>query len=315
MVEGILKSIEDQIKQDGVNISDKDSILRKIEKLSQKKLNILFVGATGVGKSSTINSIFNMELAKVGYSVDPETTTIQKFEINNIVLWDSPGLGDSPINDQRYAVEIANMLKKRDADGQLLIDEVVVLIDASSRDLSTTYEIIENAIMPFIGDPKRIIIAINQCDMAMKGRYWNYNKNEPDEQLLVFLDNKVNSVKERIYGSTGLITNPIYYSALHSYNISKLLLEMLKAVSEEKRFLFTDSLNKKPQVWKKNDEIESYNKEIQKEVKGSILKALDGAAKGASAGATVGSLVPVIGTMIGATAGAILGFLGGLFEG
>lgn len=36
MVEGILKSIEDQIKQDGVNISDKDSILRKIEKLSQK---------------------------------------------------------------------------------------------------------------------------------------------------------------------------------------------------------------------------------------------------------------------------------------
>ena len=50
MVEGILKSIEDQIKQDGVNISDKDSILRKIDKLSQKKLNILFAVQPEWGK-------------------------------------------------------------------------------------------------------------------------------------------------------------------------------------------------------------------------------------------------------------------------
>ena len=41
----------------------------------------------------------------------------------------------------------------------------------------TTYEVIENVIVPYIGDTKRIIIAINQCDLALKGRYWNYDKS------------------------------------------------------------------------------------------------------------------------------------------
>lgn len=305
---------EDLVKDDSHVIADKDVLLSNIEQLKKQKLNILFVGATGVGKSSTINAIFNTEIAKVGYSVDPETATIQKYEIDNMILWDTPGLGDSPENDKKYAIEIANALKAKDSDGQLLIDEVVVLIDGSNRDMKTAYEVIENVIVPYIGDTKRIIIAINQCDLALKGRYWNYDKNEPNEQLVSFLEEKVVSVRNRIKESTNVITQPIYYSALHRYNISKLLLTMLRAMPENKRFLFTDSLNKNPEIWKKNDELEDYNVEIQKEIKGSLTKALDGAAKGAVAGATVGSLIPVVGPIVGATVGAVLGFLGGLIE-
>ena len=129
-----------------------------------------------------------------------------------------------------------------------------------------------------------------------------------------FLNEKVLSVKNRIMESTGISTQPIYYSALHHYNISKLLLTMLRGMPENKRFLFTDSLNKNPEIWKKNDEIEDYNVEIQQEIKGSLSKALAGAAKGAVAGATVGRLIPVIGPVVGAAVGAVLGFLGGLVD-
>lgn len=315
MNNSILDSITDDLMKDSSQIiADKDLLLKNMEKIKKQKLNILFVGATGVGKSSTINAIFNMEIAKVGYSVDPETATIQKYEIDNMILWDTPGLGDSPENDKRYAIEIANALKAKDEEGQLLIDEVVVLIDGSNRDMKTAYQVIENVIVPYIGDNKRIIIAINQCDLALKGHYWNYEKNEPDIQLCSFLEEKVVSVKNRIKESTNVITQPIYYSALHRYNISKLLLTMLRAMPENKRFLFTDSLNKNPEIWKKNDELEHYNVEIQKEIKGSLSKAIDGAAKGAVAGATVGGLIPVIGPVVGAAVGAVLGFLGGLIE-
>ena len=207
-------------------IEDKDVLLKNIEQLKRQKLNILFVGATGVGKSSTINAIFNTEIAKVGYSVVPETDSIQKYEIDNMVLWDTPGLGDSPENDRRYAIEIVNALKAKDDEGQLLIDEVVVLIDGSNRDMKTAYEIIEKVIVPYIGDPTRIIIAINQCDLALKGRYWNHNTNEPEQQLISFLEEKTLSVKNRIKQSTDILTQPIYYSALYRYNISKLLLTM-----------------------------------------------------------------------------------------
>lgn len=314
MNNGILDSIESEIKVENSGSEDKELLLKSIEKLKQQKLNILFVGATGVGKSSTINAIFNTEIAKVGYSVYPETATIQKFEIDNMILWDTPGLGDSPSNDQRYAIEIANALKAKDVEGQLLIDEVVVVVDASNRDMKTAYEIIENVVMPYIGETKRIIIAINQCDMALKGRYWNYEQKQPEEELIVFLNEKVSLVKNRIKESTGVVIDPIYYSASNHYNISKLLLTMLRSMPEGKRFLFTDSLNKNPDVWKKNDEVEDYNEEIQQEIKGSLSKALDGAAKGAVAGATVGSLIPIVGPIVGATVGAVLGFLGGLVE-
>lgn len=315
MNNSILDTISEEIKEKNTDsIVDREALLEHVEKLKKQKLNIMFVGATGVGKSSTINAIFNTEIAKVGYSVDPETSTIQKFEIDNMVLWDTPGLGDNPDKDKRYAVEIANALKAKDSNGELLIDEVVVVIDGSNRDMKTAYEVIEKVVVPYIGDIKRIVIAINQCDMVLKGRYWNYDDNQPDSQLISFLEEKVVSVRSRIVESTGIATSPIYYSALHHYNISKLLLMMIKNMPETKRFLFTDSLNKNPDVWKKNDELEDYNVEIQQEIKGSISKALDGAAKGAVAGATVGALIPIIGPVVGAAIGAALGFLGGLVE-
>ena len=295
-------------------MDDKKSIIHHIEQLKKQKLNVMFVGATGVGKSSTINAVFDMEIAKVGIGVDPETANIQKYEVDNITLWDTPGLGDSPEKDKLYAMEIANALKRKDANGELLIDEVVVLIDGSNRDMKTAYEIIENIIVPYIGDTKRIVVAINQCDIALKGRYWNYDLNQPDEQLVSFLNEKTVSVKNRILETTGIVTNPLYYSALYHYNISKLLLNLIINMPETKRFLFTDSLNRNPEIWKKNDELDNYNNKIQEEVKGSLSKALDGAAKGAVAGATVGGLIPVIGPVVGAAVGAVLGFMAGLIE-
>lgn len=310
MSEHIIDSLESQLNE----VPDKQELLKILEKLKRQKLNIMLVGATGVGKSSTINSIFNMNVAKVGDRVDPETSTIQKFEIDNITLWDTPGLGDSPENDKRYAGEIAHALKERDENGNLLIDEVVVLIDGSNRDMGTAYGVIENIIAPLIGDSKRIVIAINQCDMAMKGRGWNYDLSLPEPSLVNFLDAKVRSVKARIAESTGIETEPIYYSALYHYNISKLLLTMLCSLPEGKRFLFADSMNKESNIWEKNDTDKNYNQEIRKTISGSLTKAIDGAVKGARAGAEIGSLIPVIGPVVGATVGTFLGFLGGLLD-
>ena len=60
---------------------------------------MLITGATGCGKSSTINALLGIDVARVGYGVDPETMTIGKCDLENLILWDSPGLGDSPEAD------------------------------------------------------------------------------------------------------------------------------------------------------------------------------------------------------------------------
>ena len=274
----------------------------------------MLVGATGVGKSSTINAIFDAETAKVGYSVDPETKHTEKYEIgNNIVLWDTPGFGDSPENDREYAKEIVSTLRKKDSDGNLLIDAVVVLIDGSSRDLKTTYEIIEQVIAPYLGDNKRIVLAINQCDLGLKGRDWNKEACCPGKKLTDFLNQKVESVQERVKASTGIDTTPIYYSAFYKYNISKLLLAMMKAVPDSKRFIYADNLNKNPEVWRVNDSVADYNQEIKVETQNSLLKALGGALKGAKIGAAIGSVIPIVGEAIGSVVGGVLGFFGSFF--
>ena len=55
-------------------------------------------------------------------------------------------------------------------------------------------------------------MAINQADVAMKGKYWNEEENVPEDELEEFLDRKVESVKNRIKEATGIEVEPIYYS-------------------------------------------------------------------------------------------------------
>lgn len=147
----------------------------------------MITGATGCGKSSTINAMFDTEVAKVGVGVDPETMEIEKYELDNLVLWDTPGLGDGKEADNRHAKNIIKKLSEVDENGDALIDLVLVILDGGTRDLGTSYELISSVIIPNLGKEKgnRILEAINQADMAMKGRNWNYDKYVPNQQLVI----------------------------------------------------------------------------------------------------------------------------------
>ena len=72
-------------------------------RLKKQKVNLMVTGATGCGKSSTINALFGVEVAKVGTSVDPETMDIERYELDNLVVWDTPGLGDGKEADNRHS--------------------------------------------------------------------------------------------------------------------------------------------------------------------------------------------------------------------
>ena len=85
-------------------------------------LDILLVGATGVGKSSTINALFGSEIAKVGYGVDPETQHIKDYSFHGYLrIHDSAGLGDGEEADNRHAINIINKLYKKNSDDNLFI--------------------------------------------------------------------------------------------------------------------------------------------------------------------------------------------------
>lgn len=212
--ENIYESMEKDVLNANLDEAEKNKLLKNIMRLKEKKVNIMITGATGCGKSSTINALFDMEVAKVGVGVDPETMDIEKYELNNLTLWDTPGLGDGKEADNRHAKNIIKKLAEVDENGDALIDLVLVILDGGTRDLGTSYELINNVIIPNLGEDKknRILVAINQADVAMKGRYWDYEKNEPMDKLKEFFEDKVVSVKNRIREATGVDIEPIYYS-------------------------------------------------------------------------------------------------------
>ena len=174
------------------NISeeDKNKILKNVRRLKDQKVNIKITGATGCGKSSTINAMFDTEVAKV----DSETMENEKYELDNLMLWDIPGLGDGKEADNRHAKNIIKKLLEVDENGEALIDLVLVILDGSTTDLGTSYELINSVIIPSLGKENRILLAINQADMAIKGHNWDYDKNELNKQLMTFLEEKVRSV-------------------------------------------------------------------------------------------------------------------------
>ncbi|MGN0163541.1 MAG: GTPase [Candidatus Ornithomonoglobus sp.] len=107
-----LEELRRTIENSDLSEKDKAQLLQNIMQIENQKINLLITGATGCGKSSTINALFGTEVAKVGCTPDPETMEIERYDLDNLILWDSPGLGDGKEADNRHAKNIIKNLTR-----------------------------------------------------------------------------------------------------------------------------------------------------------------------------------------------------------
>lgn len=337
--------LEDEILKSKASDEEKKALLKRLRTFCNTKTNIMLVGATGCGKSSTINALFAcgereeepseddlsaetvkksryVEVAKVGSKADPETKDIEKYTIGNLVLWDTPGLGDGTEIDEHHKEVITELLREKDEDGNALIDLVLVILDGSTRDLGTSYKILNDVIIPELGgENNRILVALNQADIAIKtGRHWDYEKNEPDEILVKFLEEKVESIKARIKEDSKLDVEPIYYCAgyeeesgdmVRPYNLSKLLYYIMNAVPAHKRVAVMEGINANSENYEHDDGEEDYNEGI----KGYFYDAFDYISDSVETGAEIGStILGIPGAVIGGLLGGVIGCVGSLLD-
>ena len=66
--ENIYEAMQNDIMKANLSEAEKNKMLKNVMRLKEQKVNIMVTWATGCGKSSTINAMFDIEAANVGVS-------------------------------------------------------------------------------------------------------------------------------------------------------------------------------------------------------------------------------------------------------
>lgn len=213
----------------------------KLRRAGFRPLDVMVAGVTGAGKSTTLNALFQKTVATVGDGVDPETMEIAPYKLNDVFrVWDTPGLGDRVQADEIHKRKMVDLLHKTYTYDNVFygfIDLALVIIDGSNRDMGTTYTLLNEVVVPNI-QRNRILVVINQADIAMKGRHWDYALNAPDSTLVSYLEDKALSIQGRVQEATGVtILKPVYYSAKHGYHMREVFDFIIKNMPSQRRHL------------------------------------------------------------------------------
>ena len=218
-----------------------NDILKNLRIIGVKPLDIMVTGVTGAGKSTTLNSFFQKNVAKVGDGVDPETMELDSYRLNDFFrIWDTPGLGDGVEIDKIHKKKMLDLLYEKYSmkqGGFGFIDMAIIIIEGSNRDMGTTYTLLNEVIVPSI-QKDRILVIINQADMAMKGYHWDYENNTPDDRLIDFLEEQAISIQKRVKEATGVeIIKPVYYSAEYNWNIKAVFDFIIDHMPKKRRII------------------------------------------------------------------------------
>ncbi|NOQ27118.1 MAG: GTP-binding protein HSR1 [Bacteroidales bacterium] len=241
-----LFSLKDEFKKFSLKkkISDEDfeiiwkEVTDKINNESPSK--IAFIGNCGVGKSSTINSLFNAG-QRINHTeafnqeeglIEIKAETLEG-ENGFLDIYNISGLDDSFISKEKNLETYKKVLSD--------IDVIIWVLDVQNIELNNTQETLINEIREI--NPaliNRIVFALNKVEIIHPGQSdWNPLMNLPSEEQEVNIVERVKDVeeiiKEIIPEWNGQIVG---YSAEKKYNLTKLFKIILEAVPEERKWEF-----------------------------------------------------------------------------
>lgn len=123
----------------------------KLRQLFQVGHPLVFIGATGSGKSSLINAILDMgeysqpDRPEVGF-IECTTQKVASYECRGVTIWDTPGVGEGELQDKKFTADIMKLLKKVGPSAT-----VIVVLDAKSRDYGATFRLVSQVKSQFSG--------------------------------------------------------------------------------------------------------------------------------------------------------------------
>jgi uncharacterized protein len=198
-----------------------------------------FIGETGVGKSSTLNALFNAGLEVSHIEACTQTARGIEIKVNEVegikgalIAYDMPGLGESKLKQKEHIELYKSILKD--------VDVALWILDGQNRAIAQIQEYLEDeltSIHPKL--LKRMVIALNKVDLIYPGEtHWHPLANLPSEEQSQNIKGRIRDVKvkirEVIPDWQGRIVG---YSANKRYNLPHLFDAMMDAVPDKRRWV------------------------------------------------------------------------------
>lgn len=196
--------------------------------------NICFLGQTGFGKSSLINTIFNtsfntdplVSCTKELYSV---TTLLDINGIERLVsVFDTPGIGEFSSNS-KYQLYYEMAISQADH---------IVLVVTLDRTDATSQDLLES-LKPFLKDKNvKFTIALNRIDstgVANNKDYvaWDTTSNNPSKLCQIKIEERKKTIMENFGENSGLDFLPfeiIPVCAIRNFGLETLKQRLLQNV-------------------------------------------------------------------------------------
>jgi len=200
---------------------------------------LAFIGETGVGKSSTINALFNAgQPVSHVRAMTQDSTEIrlaaQTLEGKQglLTVFDMPGISESVSKHAQHSATYERVLTS--------VDVAVWVLDASDRAIQPVQEFLSESLRPLAPHLlNRLVFGLNKVDHVFPGETaWHPIANVPAPQQLANIAGRVDDVTEKI---REVLPNwrgeVVGYSASRRYNLTGLFAAAVDAVPRSRRWV------------------------------------------------------------------------------